>query len=109
MSGSQFALLYNDRSVLGLYLNLFFSNNCKNLENHHASASFRLLRDEDKNILQHFSGAEFREFRNTVIEISELKMIETKQKVFNSVLATDMSTHFVQIKTMKNMLSLPEG
>ncbi|PAV72834.1 hypothetical protein WR25_19005 [Diploscapter pachys] len=79
MSGSQFALLYNDRSVL---------------ENHHASASFRLLRDEDKNILQHFSGPEFREFRNTVIEI---------------ILATDMSTHFVQIKTMKNMLSLPEG
>lgn len=36
----------------------------------------------------------FREFRNMVIEI---------------VLATDMSTHFVQIKTMKNMLSLPEG
>jgi len=24
-------------------------------------------------------------------------------------LATDMSTHFVQIKTMKNMLTLPEG
>lgn len=36
----------------------------------------------------------FRELRNVVIEI---------------VLATDMSTHFVQIKTMKNMLSLPEG
>lgn len=36
----------------------------------------------------------FRELRNSVIEI---------------VLATDMSTHFVQIKTMKNMLSLPEG
>lgn len=25
------------------------------------------------------------------------------------VLATDMSTHFIQIKTMKNMLTLPEG
>lgn len=29
--------------------------------------------------------------------------------VIEVVLATDMSTHFVQIKTMKNMLSLPEG
>lgn len=29
--------------------------------------------------------------------------------VIEIVLATDMSTHFVQIKTMKNMLSLPEG
>ncbi|PAV91452.1 hypothetical protein WR25_01746 [Diploscapter pachys] len=78
-------------------LAILFAAACHDLEhteNHHASASFRLLRDEDKNILQHFSGAEFREFRNTVIEI---------------ILATDMSTHFVQIKTMKNMLSLPEG
>uniref|UniRef100_A0A7E4VQG2 PDEase domain-containing protein n=1 Tax=Panagrellus redivivus TaxID=6233 RepID=A0A7E4VQG2_PANRE len=29
--------------------------------------------------------------------------------VIEIVLATDMSTHFVQIKTMKNMLTLPEG
>lgn len=36
----------------------------------------------------------FRELRNMVIEI---------------VLATDMSTHFLQIKTIKNMISLPDG
>uniref|UniRef100_A0A158PAW1 Phosphodiesterase n=1 Tax=Angiostrongylus cantonensis TaxID=6313 RepID=A0A158PAW1_ANGCA len=78
-SGSNFALLYNDRSVL---------------ENHHVSACFRLLKEEDKNIFSHLTRDEFRELRNMVIEI---------------VLATDMSTHFVQIKTMKNMLSLPEG
>ncbi|CAJ0585266.1 unnamed protein product, partial [Mesorhabditis spiculigera] len=78
-SGSQFALLYNDRSVL---------------ENHHASACFRLMKEDDKNIFGNLSRDEFRELRNMVIEI---------------VLATDMSTHFVQIKTMKNMLSLPEG
>ncbi len=88
---SNFSMLYNDRSVL---------------ENHHVSACFRLLKDEDKNLFEHLSRDEFRlvllayahrchrEFRNMVIEI---------------VLATDMSTHFVQIKTMKNMLSLPEG
>uniref|UniRef100_A0A0N4Z9G5 Phosphodiesterase n=1 Tax=Parastrongyloides trichosuri TaxID=131310 RepID=A0A0N4Z9G5_PARTI len=78
-SGSQYALLYNDRSVL---------------ENHHVSSCFRLLKEEDKNITERLTREEFREFRNMVIEI---------------VLATDMSTHFVQIKTMKNMLSLPEG
>ncbi|VDM43333.1 unnamed protein product [Toxocara canis] len=78
-SGSNFAMLYNDRSVL---------------ENHHVSACFRLLKDEDKNILERLTREEYRELRNVVIEI---------------VLATDMSTHFVQIKTMKNMLSLPEG
>ncbi|CAD5209611.1 unnamed protein product [Bursaphelenchus xylophilus] len=78
-SGSHFALLYNDRSVL---------------ENHHVSACFRLLKEEDKNIFERLTREEFRELRNSVVEI---------------VLATDMSTHFVQIKTMKNMLSLPEG
>ncbi|KAI6178565.1 Phosphodiesterase [Aphelenchoides besseyi] len=78
-SGSQYALLYNDRSVL---------------ENHHVSACFRLLKEEDKNIFERLTRDEFRELRNSVVEI---------------VLATDMSTHFVQIKTMKNMLSLPEG
>ncbi|ETN73619.1 3'5'-cyclic nucleotide phosphodiesterase [Necator americanus] len=78
-SGSNFALLYNDRSVL---------------ENHHVSSCYRLMKDEDKNIFNHLTRDEFRDLRNMVIEI---------------VLATDMSTHFVQIKTMKNMLSLPEG
>ncbi|KAI6241378.1 Phosphodiesterase [Aphelenchoides fujianensis] len=78
-SRSNLALIYNDRSVL---------------ENHHVSACFRLLKDEDKNIFERLTRDEFRELRNSVIEI---------------VLATDMSTHFVQIKTMKNMLSLPEG
>uniref|UniRef100_A0A914DMC9 Phosphodiesterase n=1 Tax=Acrobeloides nanus TaxID=290746 RepID=A0A914DMC9_9BILA len=78
-SGSEFALLYNDRSVL---------------ENFHVSACFRLMKDEDKNVFDRMSREEFRELRNSVIEI---------------VLATDMSTHFVQIKTMKNMLTLPEG
>ncbi|VDM52245.1 unnamed protein product [Angiostrongylus costaricensis] len=78
-SGSNFALLYNDRSVL---------------ENHHVSACFRLIKEEDKNIFSHLTRDEFRELRSMVIDI---------------VLATDMSTHFVQIKTMKNMLSLPEG
>ncbi|KAI3409991.1 hypothetical protein GPALN_006357 [Globodera pallida] len=78
-SGSNFALLYNDRSVL---------------ENHHASSVFRLMKDDDKNIFDRLTKDEHREMRTMIIEI---------------VLATDMSTHFVQIKTMKNMLTLPEG
>uniref|UniRef100_A0A1I7UNX2 Phosphodiesterase n=1 Tax=Caenorhabditis tropicalis TaxID=1561998 RepID=A0A1I7UNX2_9PELO len=78
-SQSQFAMLYNDRSVL---------------ENHHVSSCFRLMKEDDKNILTHLTRDEYKELRNMVIEI---------------VLATDMSTHFMQIKTMKSMLSLPEG
>ncbi|VDN82665.1 unnamed protein product [Brugia pahangi] len=78
-TGSHYALLYNDRNVL---------------ENHHVSASFRLLKEDDKNIMKRLTREEFRELRNLLIEI---------------VLATDMSSHFAQIKTMKAMLSSPEG
>ncbi|XP_025992316.1 calcium/calmodulin-dependent 3',5'-cyclic nucleotide phosphodiesterase 1 isoform X5 [Solenopsis invicta] len=78
MSGSDTALLYNDRAVL---------------ENHHISASFRILREDDCNILQNLSREEFREFRSLVIDM---------------VLATDMSFHFQQLKNMKNLISLAE-
>ncbi|KAJ8320160.1 hypothetical protein KUTeg_001747, partial [Tegillarca granosa] len=73
------ALLYNDRAVL---------------ENHHISASFRLLKQEEHNILSNLSREEYREFRALVIDM---------------VLATDMSFHFQQIKNMKNLLSMPEN
>ncbi|XP_078035656.1 dual specificity calcium/calmodulin-dependent 3',5'-cyclic nucleotide phosphodiesterase 1A-like isoform X2 [Augochlora pura] len=78
MSGSDTALLYNDRAVL---------------ENHHISASFRILKEDECNILQNLSREEFREFRTLVIDM---------------VLATDMSFHFQQLKNMKNILSLAE-
>ncbi|XP_050670508.1 dual specificity calcium/calmodulin-dependent 3',5'-cyclic nucleotide phosphodiesterase 1 [Leptidea sinapis] len=78
MSGSDTALLYNDRAVL---------------ENHHISAAFRLLRDEENNILQNLSRDEFREFRTLVIDM---------------VLATDMSFHFQQLKNMRSLLTLAE-
>ncbi|XP_070154343.1 dual specificity calcium/calmodulin-dependent 3',5'-cyclic nucleotide phosphodiesterase 1 isoform X3 [Polyergus mexicanus] len=78
MSGSDTALLYNDRAVL---------------ENYHISASFRILREDECNILQNLSREEFREFRSLVIDM---------------VLATDMSFHFQQLKNMKNLLSLAE-
>ncbi|XP_076664148.1 dual specificity calcium/calmodulin-dependent 3',5'-cyclic nucleotide phosphodiesterase 1A isoform X1 [Andrena cerasifolii] len=78
MSGSDTALLYNDRAVL---------------ENHHISASFRILKEDESNILQNLSREEFREFRSLVIDM---------------VLATDMSFHFQQLKNMKNILSLAE-
>ncbi|CAH0405095.1 unnamed protein product [Chilo suppressalis] len=78
MSGSDTALLYNDRAVL---------------ENHHISAAFRLIREEDCNILQNLSRDEFREFRTLVIDM---------------VLATDMSFHFQQLKNMRSLLSLAE-
>uniref|UniRef100_A0A915KHX5 3',5'-cyclic-nucleotide phosphodiesterase n=1 Tax=Romanomermis culicivorax TaxID=13658 RepID=A0A915KHX5_ROMCU len=79
-SSSDFTLLYNDRSVL---------------ENHHVSAIYRLMREHaDANVLSGLNKEEFREVRNLVIEI---------------VLATDMSTHFAQVKLVKTMLQLPEG
>nr|XP_033786463.1 calcium/calmodulin-dependent 3',5'-cyclic nucleotide phosphodiesterase 1C isoform X2 [Geotrypetes seraphini] len=77
---SDVAILYNDRAVL---------------ENHHLSAVFRLLQDdEEMNILSNFSKEDWREFRMLVIEM---------------VLATDMSCHFQQIKAMKNALQQPEA
>lgn len=78
MSGSDTAMLYNDRAVL---------------ENHHISAAFRVLKDDDCNILQNLSRDEYRELRTLIIDM---------------VLATDMSFHFQQLKTMRNTLTLPE-
>ncbi|KAJ8010418.1 hypothetical protein DPEC_G00074870 [Dallia pectoralis] len=77
-SGS--AILYNDRAVL---------------ENHHVSAAYRLLQDDDEmNILLNLSKDDWRELRALVVEM---------------VLATDMSCHFQQIKAMKNFLQQPEA
>ncbi|XP_077997949.1 dual specificity calcium/calmodulin-dependent 3',5'-cyclic nucleotide phosphodiesterase 1A-like [Glandiceps talaboti] len=78
-SRSEIALLYNDRAVL---------------ENHHISGAFKVMLDEDKNILVNLSQEEYRDFRSLVIDM---------------VLATDMSYHFHQIKQMKNLLSVPEN
>ncbi|XP_029943431.1 calcium/calmodulin-dependent 3',5'-cyclic nucleotide phosphodiesterase 1A-like [Salarias fasciatus] len=73
------ALLYNDRAVL---------------ENHHVSAAYRLLQEDDMNMLSNLSRDDWRELRNLVVEM---------------VLATDMSCHFQQIKAMKNYLQQPES
>lgn len=78
MSSSDTALLYNDRAVL---------------ENHHISAAFRVLRDDECNVLQNLSREEYRELRTLVIDM---------------VLATDMSFHFQQLKNMKNLLTLSD-
>nr|XP_006819270.1 PREDICTED: calcium/calmodulin-dependent 3',5'-cyclic nucleotide phosphodiesterase 1C-like [Saccoglossus kowalevskii] len=78
-SRSETALLYNDRAVL---------------ENHHISGSFRVMLEDDKNILSNLSRDEYRDLRTLVIDM---------------VLATDMSYHFQQIKQMKNLLSIPEN
>ncbi|XP_063150028.1 dual specificity calcium/calmodulin-dependent 3',5'-cyclic nucleotide phosphodiesterase 1B isoform X1 [Candoia aspera] len=71
---SDTAILYNDRSVL---------------ENHHISAVFRMMQDEEMNILVNLTKDEFVELRSLVIEM---------------VLATDMSCHFQQVKSMKTSL-----
>ncbi|XP_061586873.1 dual specificity calcium/calmodulin-dependent 3',5'-cyclic nucleotide phosphodiesterase 1A-like, partial [Cololabis saira] len=72
---SDVALLYNDRAVL---------------ENHHISATYRLLQNgNDMDIFCNLSTEDWRELRGLVVEM---------------VLATDMSCHFQQIKAMKSLL-----
>ncbi|XP_022258184.1 calcium/calmodulin-dependent 3',5'-cyclic nucleotide phosphodiesterase 1B-like isoform X2 [Limulus polyphemus] len=78
MSRSDIALIYNDRSVL---------------ENHHLSETFRLLKDQNLNILQNLSRDEYRDFRSLVIEM---------------VLGTDMTSHFNHLKIMKKLLAHQE-
>lgn len=78
MSGSDTALMYNDRAVL---------------ENLHLSLAFQIMKDEESNVAQNLSREEYREFRTLIIDM---------------VLATDMSCHFQQLKNMRNLLSLPE-
>ncbi|XP_013890115.1 calcium/calmodulin-dependent 3',5'-cyclic nucleotide phosphodiesterase 1A, partial [Austrofundulus limnaeus] len=76
---SEVAILYNDRSVL---------------ENHHVSAAYKLMAEEDMNILVNLNKDDWRELRSLVIEM---------------VMSTDMSCHFQQIKTMKNILTQTNG
>ncbi|XP_053453578.1 dual specificity calcium/calmodulin-dependent 3',5'-cyclic nucleotide phosphodiesterase 1A isoform X1 [Nycticebus coucang] len=76
---SDVAILYNDRSVL---------------ENHHVSAAYRLMQEEEMNILINLSKDDWRDLRNLVIEM---------------VLSTDMSGHFQQIKNIRNSLQQHEG
>ncbi|KAF3824317.1 hypothetical protein GH733_008602 [Mirounga leonina] len=76
---SDVALLYNDRSVL---------------ENHHVSAAYRLMQEEEMNVLINLSKDDWRDLRNLVIEM---------------VLSTDMSGHFQQIKNIRSSLQQPEG
>ncbi|XP_042301684.1 calcium/calmodulin-dependent 3',5'-cyclic nucleotide phosphodiesterase 1A isoform X2 [Sceloporus undulatus] len=76
---SDVAILYNDRSVL---------------ENHHVSAAYKIMQEEEMNILAHLTKDEWRELRNLAIEM---------------VLATDMSGHFQQIKSMRHSLQQTEG
>ncbi|XP_073489840.1 dual specificity calcium/calmodulin-dependent 3',5'-cyclic nucleotide phosphodiesterase 1A isoform X2 [Aquarana catesbeiana] len=76
---SDAAILYNDRSVL---------------ENHHVSAAYRIMQEDDMNILVNVSKDDWRDLRTLVIEM---------------VLSTDMSGHFQQIKTMRSTLQQPEG
>ncbi|GMT29386.1 hypothetical protein PFISCL1PPCAC_20683, partial [Pristionchus fissidentatus] len=51
-SGSSYAMLYNDRSVL---------------ENHHVSSCFRLMKEEGQNVLQHLTREEYRIDKNKAL------------------------------------------
>lgn len=75
-TGSDMAMLYNDRAVL---------------ENHHASAAFRLLKEDDYNIFSNLSREEYKEIRNLVVDM---------------VISTDMSFHNQQLKNMKSLIAI---
>ncbi|MGH0165698.1 UNVERIFIED_CONTAM: hypothetical protein FKN15_049837 [Acipenser sinensis] len=120
---SDSAILYNDRAVL---------------ENHHVSAAYRLLQDdEEMNIFYNLSKDDWRsdsailyndravlenhhvsaayrllqddEEMNIFYNLSKDDWRELRALVVEMVLATDMSCHFQQIKAMKNSLQQPEG
>ncbi|BHF83659.1 Calcium/calmodulin-dependent 3',5'-cyclic nucleotide phosphodiesterase 1C [Sparganum proliferum] len=75
---TELALLYNDRNVL---------------ESYHVSAVFRITKEAEFNIFEKMPKEQYQEFRASVIEM---------------VLNTDMSLHFSQVKTMKNLIAIPE-
>ncbi|XP_056129004.1 dual specificity calcium/calmodulin-dependent 3',5'-cyclic nucleotide phosphodiesterase 1B-like [Lampris incognitus] len=75
---SEFAMIYNDRAVQ---------------ESHHLSAAFRLLQEDQMNIFTNLTREEWMELRSLVIEM---------------VLATDMSSHLLQVKAMKSCLQQQE-
>uniref|UniRef100_A0A8C2QWU5 Phosphodiesterase n=1 Tax=Capra hircus TaxID=9925 RepID=A0A8C2QWU5_CAPHI len=58
------------------------------------SAAYRLMQEEEMNVLVNLSKDDWRDLRNLVIEM---------------VLSTDMSGHFQQIKNIRNSLQQPEG
>lgn len=104
------AILYNDRSVL---------------ENHHVSAAYRLMAEEDMNILVNLNKEDWRyththtlavliknhvnqlvrSFTDNVDSVSWPFCRELRALVIEMVMSTDMSCHFQQIKTMRNALT----
>lgn len=75
-SRSELALLYNDRCVL---------------ENHHLCSAFTLLKTRELDILANLTPEQYSDLRTLVVDM---------------VLATDMSSHFEQLRTMKAALSV---
>jgi len=72
---SEFAIRYNDKAVL---------------ENHHVSASFKLMSEDAYNIFKNFSREEFTKIRERIVSM---------------VLATDMAQHFADIGKLKGRLA----
>ncbi|KAI4904104.1 hypothetical protein NFI96_016269 [Prochilodus magdalenae] len=109
---SEVAILYNDRSVL---------------ENHHVSAAYRLMQEDEMNILVNLSKDDwsvcvhpcvclyFRVCVFVCVCVCALLRVccsasrELRTLVIEMVMSTDMSCHFQQIKTMRNSLQQPEG
>lgn len=92
---SNFALCYNDRSVL---------------ENHHLQYAFQLMKQVSVHaLLTHecLTIANQEEF-NILESLSPEEFVEVRGLVIDMVLATDMSSHFEQLKQMRLLLSEPD-
>jgi len=78
-TNNELAISYNDKSVL---------------ENHHISFTFKILQDQEFNILENFTPTEYKQMRKMMINI---------------VLCTDLATHFYELGNFKGrVLTLSE-
>lgn len=103
-SGSELAIMYNDRAVLenhhvsaffkylSVYLSVrrdvFFLNFFVS-KKRAISLNFRMMAENNCNVFSNMQKKDYRDFRNLVIEM---------------VLHTDMSQHFAQLKAMKVLI-----
>lgn len=68
----------------------FFGKDKAVLENHHASAAFKLALEEKNEIFKNFSREDYSKIR---------------ERIIGMILATDMSLHFTDIAKLKGRLT----
>ncbi|EGG23932.1 cAMP phosphodiesterase [Cavenderia fasciculata] len=82
---TELSLQYNDNSVLEVK-----NRKKENEKNHHATLTFKILKNNDCNILEGLNEDQYKELRRSVIQL---------------ILATDMSFHFEYINKFQHHLN----